>query len=346
MAQKVFVDPIKYEVGTDIPEDQYREAISKIAVWFAQTRPKYKDPESAAKLLFQECLDGIIADGTPWWNMAMAPLASRVRSKCGFDLDTMKVRQKASPQQKAKKQRERDSAARKKLTGFEDPLIPDETKRAVKAGLTYGDDPLDEFTPMERRRWKEIRDAYTQEFPHLASINAAAELDLLCDQVVLAERARLKVVTKKDNNSLIEAGLAVKNLQETKKALGIHPEQLKNRVQQKLEMSIGAAAAKVAELKDFRKLRLRWFAAQALQYLQMCVTPSADGLEYQLNEIELFALTKCRTCHCAKCGHRNFVGLSYEEVEHHLEKEGVIVATGEIRSIPLPILEQRANADA
>lgn len=327
MAQKAFYDPIKYAVGPDISEERYNALVLKMVDWYAESR----NTEEPALLVQQElrnCLLGLKKDGNPWhsaWNMT---LAARIKVMCRFDIKAMAPLRSASQKQKTKKAREKVRKVERAAKG--DPLIPpevlaliDPSENARKAAK-YGDDPTLMLSTKEHDTWRELKASYTSQFPEeLGSISSQAELDTLCDLHILNERHRLKLLkgTQVDPK---ERESVVNQLDKLKTSLGIHPNQLAKRVKSKGDATIAAAATRMAQLEDYRKLRARFFIEEMLQLFQMYQQLSADGLSYQLDEVGLYGVTKCRTCACAKCGTRNFVGIAIEEVEAWLLAKGVI----------------------
>src|SRR5215204_3858607 len=110
---KVYREPIKYELGTDISNEKYHELVAGLTAWFATTR-KTKAPGVLAKQEVQLCMQGLKKDGTPWFGAASSSLASRLRIMCRFDLETMKPLERASDKQKAKKDKEKARLAAKR----------------------------------------------------------------------------------------------------------------------------------------------------------------------------------------------------------------------------------------
>jgi len=322
--------PTIYEVGEgkDLSEEKYRAAIKMIGAWFTQVRVT-KEPELLAKQSLDRCLAGKTAKDLPWFAAANTSLNSRVRAMCRFDLDTLTPILAAT--ESKIKERKRDLATRRGKRLAEKvragSLLTDEVRAELKAqGINYGDNVRTLFTAAEERRWRGLKAAYLQEFPHLQSVNAQAELDQLCDLHVMQERIRMDRISGKRAINPLDASTLVDELQKLKKALGIHPDQLKKKVSEKIgDASIGEAANRLESMPDYRRLRARFFLEEILQLWQMFQTPRADGQGYQLDEPGLFALTRCRTCHCGKCGQRNFVGWSVEEIEQVLQDRGLLM---------------------
>ena len=318
--RKRYVTPIAYAVGTDMPQAQYDEVLLKLVDWFAESR-QTKEPLAAARQALKECLDGVTADGKPWFAASNASLLSRIRMKCRFDIGAMEPIRKGQEKWKLRKEKEKERQQRKRAKAQEDDLIPDELRDGLKKSAKYGDDPHVFLSSAEERRWRELKTEYVRQFPELDTVNASAELAILLDLHILAERQRMNVLQGKKVDPEQRAALA-KELQEVKKALGIHPDQLAKRAKDKEGLTIGAAVARLEQMPDWRRLRQRFWAEELLQFFKMYMTPKADGQGYHLDEVGLFGLTKCYTCACAKCGQRNMRGLLVEEVETWLVKEG------------------------
>jgi hypothetical protein len=325
MAQKVYVDPIVYVVGEHLSTEDYQRCIEAIADWLAKTTTT-KEPVLKAKQAFQECLEGRTKDGEKWWAMATSTLAARVKSKLRFDIERMQPLQKASEKQKAKKEREKQRAAERRKTKnpiADDPLYPDEIRKEARK-TTYGDNPTDVLTTEELRRWQSVKDAYLRQFPEeLSSMAAQTELETLVDLHFLNERYRMRLL-KGQSVDPNERKSVIDQLDKLKTSLGIHPNQIAKRVKDKVDTTIGAAAQRIEMLEDWRKLRARFFVEEMLQAYQMYCTPTADGLSYHLDDLGLFGLTKCRVVECPKCKTKNYAGLTIQEVEGWLVKQGVL----------------------
>jgi len=331
---KVYLEPTKYEVGRDIPQEKYATALLKIADWFSESR-KTHEPAALAKQLFEECLTGVTKDGKKWFSAATASLASRVRMKCRFDIEAMKPLRTTNEAGRVKRAKERERLLRQRAKKGEDPLIPDELRKQLKTEAKYGDNAGVFLSSREAANWEHLREAYVRQFPELATINAEAELKLLCDLHILAERYRMQILSGNKLDGPSRAA-AAEELQSLKKALGIHPDQLAKRVKSKADTSIGSAVARVEAMGDYRKLRARFWIEELIEIFQMYHTPSADGLDYQLDEIGLFGLTKCRTCHCAGCGMKNYVGVEITEIEQYLKEKGAIVPVADASTTETP----------
>lgn len=331
-SNKRYIEPVQYVLGEDISVEAFEEAVEKIGDWFSVIRTT-KEPKMAARQALERCLAGVTASGDKWFAAATASLNSRVRAMCRFDLNTMTPIMKADPKKKERSIRNRELTRKRKLgQKAPDPLLPDELREELKKkGVTYGEDPRTFYTEKEEARWRELKEAYLQEFPHLRSINAEAELDQLVDLHVLQDRMRMNRISRKMEINPLDAAKNVQEFQMLKKALGIHPDQLKDRVDSSTAVTIGQAAAKLQTDIDgvpWQQLRARYFLEEALQWYQMFNTPRADDSGYQLDEAGLFAISRCRTCHCGHCGTRNYVGWTVEEVEKTLTDRGLIKLTG------------------
>lgn len=334
MAQQVYVAPVKYEVGKDIVQEKYEELVLRVADWFAESR-RSKEPAILARQLIQESLEGKTKDGQPWFSAAMATLASRIRMKCRFDMDTMQPLRTGSEKTKTKKAKERERTAKRRRDAGEDPNIPDEIRKGLQKEAKYGDNPNVFLSSAEEAAWQALRKAYVVQFPDLATVNADAELKLLCDLHIVNERHRTKILQGVPVDSRAQSDLLAK-ISDLKKALGIHPDQLAKRNQSKSDVSIGAMAAHLESLGNYRELRERFWVEELLQMYQMYMTPSADGLRYQLDEVGLFGLTRSKPCLCPQCGHRVFAGLDIQEIEAWLVTKGALTAVVEDASTTPP----------
>ena len=327
MAQKVYYEPIVYKIGPDISTERYNALVLKMVDWYTESR-QTEEPALLVQQDLERCMLGKKKNGTPWhsaWNMT---LAGRIKVMCRYDMKAMAPLRTASQKAKTKKTREKVRLKERAEAG--DPLIPSEVQKLIdpvadaRKAAKYGDDPTLMLTTQEFDNWTALKESYSKQFPEeLGSISSQAELNTLCDLHILNERHRLKLlkgttVDPKDRESVVN------QLDKLKTSLGIHPNQLAKRVKTKSDTTIAAAALRMAQLEDYRKLRARFFIEEMLQLFQMYQTLSADGLSYQLDEVGLYGVTKCRTCVCSKCGVRNFVGITIDEIEEWLVKKGVM----------------------
>lgn len=322
MAQTRYVDPIKYVVGKDIDETRYQEVLLRIADWFAESR-RTKEPALLARQLVQDCLDGKTKDGQPWFAAATATLESRIRMKCRFDIVKLEPLRTGSEKTRTKKEKERERQAKKRRESGEDPNIPDEVRKDLQKSAKYGDNPNTFLSSGEEKAWHELRKAYVTQFPDLSTINADAELKLLCDLHIVNERQRLRLLKGEYVEPKTQTEI-LGRIADLKKALGIHPDQLAKRNQSKTDTSIGAAAARLESMGNYREMREKFWVEELLQLWQMYMTPTADGYSYQLDDVGLFGLTRSRPVVCPRCDHRVFAGLSIDEIEAWLIQKGVL----------------------
>lgn len=322
MAQKRYLEPLKYVVGTDITQERLDELVGAVADWFAATRDT-KAPVALARQAIQECLDGVTKDGQKWFSAATCTLDTRIKMKCRFDPDTMTGITNASEKMRIKKQKAKERIRKKREAAKRtDIRVPEELRQHVRKDMAFGDDSNALLSEAEHVNWQAIQDEYVKEFPWLDSVNGRAELKLLADMHVLSERHRMDVLQGKTSSAVAMSDM-IEKMEKVKRSLGIHPDQIAKRTSAKSETSIGAAVAKF-DTSDYRNQRLRWFAEEMIMAWQMMMTPRADGNGYQLDEVGLFGLTKSRVVCCPKCGTRNFSGFAIEEIEAWLIEKGYL----------------------
>lgn len=320
--QRTYKEPKKYVVGTDITTERYQELLIKIADWLSESRAT-KEPALLAQQLFQDCLDGVKRDGSKWFGAATSTLAQRIRIKCAYDIEKMEPLREAGAQQRAKKSRETRKARQKLEQKREEALLPIEVRQEQQKLAKFGDDPGIFFTQEEQRKWNELHDSYVGQFPELSTVNATAELSMLCDLHIQWDRIRMRA-----NKGLKippeELQGITKQMSDLKKMLGIHPDQFKNKMKKTDEYSVGAAVARLDEL-GWKELRERFWVEELIQLWMMYHTPKADGNGYQLDEIGLFGLTKSKVVNCPSCGTVHFAGLNIKEIQDYLVTKGYIV---------------------
>jgi hypothetical protein len=323
-AQKTYRQPIAYEIGKDLPQEQYEAIMVAVGDWFREWRAT-DEPMADARFRIKCCLEGTTIEGQPWFSAWNSTFAARMRMLCRFDIEKMQPIRTGDEKRRQRKQatREKEYAARRAGNAANDPHIPELTKGELNGAVNYGTKALP-VTDAEQRTWEEYRDAYLIQFPELRTVNAKGELSMLCDLHVVHERNRLKLLKGEriDANALLDTTRMIADL---KKALGIHPDQLQKRVDKDRTGSLADAVARFESMPQ--AVRDKFLAEELLLLWQMYQTPSprGDGSGYQLDEVGLFGATRCATCACAKCGHVNFRGLSVEQIQGWLEKKRYLV---------------------
>lgn len=324
-----YQEPTVYEIGKDISQEDYNLAVQRIGDWFSQIRST-REPVLLARQTLDRCLKGVTAKGQPWWTAARMSLNGRVRAMCNFDLKTMQPILSSSEKQKRKRERDKKSAKtrREREKQTENKLLTDEVRQELRRqGITYGQEVTTLLTYEEEKKWKKWHADYVRDFPWLDSASSRAELGQLCDLLIMQERMRMDRVSGKRRVDQKDAIELVDEMYKLKKTLGILPEQLAKRVSESTDsVTIGMAAAKLDPNQgmDYRAVRQEAFKQEVLQIFQMFHTRRADGKGYQLDEPGLFALTRCRTCECAGCGHRNVAGFLESELREYLVNEGLL----------------------
>lgn len=328
LAQRSYRDPIKYTVGAGpddaITQKQYDDLHDNIVEWFVEWRTS-KGPASDVRHRLKCCLEGTTLTGEKWFSHWNSSLATRIRMMCRFDLIKMKPIRTAGKEYQHQAAVEKRKRAERKLKAG-DPNIPEEVRNELRGKMAYGDNPNILLTHTEHARWNQLKADYLKQFPELNSIASKTELELLCDLQIQQERQRVMLMQPKPQlhqGALLDMSRSVVDL---KKALGIHPDQLVKRISQDQAGSIAEAVRKLGSPDRARELRDQYFLGEMLTLWKMYHTPSPnpDSGGYQLDDVRLFAHTKCRTCACAGCGKRNFVGLAIDEIEEYLQKEGVL----------------------
>jgi hypothetical protein len=331
-ARKVVVQPIQYKVGVDVTTEQYTNWTLKIADWFSERKPTLKEPVKVAKRYLDCCLRGTKPrePDTIWRGAEQWSLPLRIRSACAYDVEAMKPIYSKIDRKRIRANQVKKRMVEQKVKRKTDPHLPEAVRVLARKETTYGDDPTVFLSPKEHRRWLELKEQYTKQFPELALVNAEAELNVLCDLLVLSERHRLKMLNgekldTKDYQQLVGT------IDSIKTTLGIHPNQLAKRVQERRAGSFAELLARFEGMPNAREVRERHWIEELTQIYQMYHQPSPrnDMGGHQLDDVGLLGLTGCRTCKCAGCGMQNYAGLSIKEVERYLEAKEVLQVEAE-----------------
>jgi hypothetical protein len=354
---------IQYEVGKDVTQERYDAILAGVITWFKEYRPNV-DHEREARHALECCLRGVqLKDGkTPWSKMAKASFEVRVRMATRFDPETMEPRRvAASPGVKTARVKQNARAKELRRIMTDNPTYPSKPKNPDEP--KYGENPLSMFSDAELLRRDKLRQGFLDDFPQLSSVAAQAKLDMLLDLTLLMDRLRFRQL-KEQSVTAIEEQLSEisKQILALEKALNIHPDQVAKQQREKEGGSVGEAARKLDEAVPY-EVRERWFAEELIMMYQMYHQRSPRGNMggYQLDEVGLFGLTRCRTCACSGCGQRNFAGLNIEDIETYLTEHGhivpqttvkprrglpVVVATGEEADAGDSDMDEAAEGDS
>jgi hypothetical protein len=257
----------------------------------------------------------------------------------------------ADDKQRRRKTREKEKTKARRAAEKVDANLPDEYRKKLAADATYGEDPLIFFTSIELERRSRLKESYLSDFPQLRSVASESKLDMLLDLTLLLERIRFRQAKdQKGKTEEYQIQQLTKQIVELEKALNIHPDQIAKQQKEKEGGTIGEAVRRLEESTPI-ELRERWLAEELLVLFQMYHTPSPrsnmDG--YQLDEVGLFGVTRCRTCSCPKCGNRNFAGLSIEEIEAWLAEKGFLrtaAVPSDLTDVSDSGLDETASSDS
>ncbi len=326
--QRRLLTPIVYVVGEDISVEHHALLLAKLTDHLSQTR-KTAAPSLLAKQIIDACLKGVKpTDGkTPWFKAANTPFKTRIKQATNFDCssdnpDDWKGNEGRNEALHAKKVREQARGETKARARLRDDFLPDEVRQGLRGQVKYGDNPLILLSHEEEQKWQELFNDFQKEHPHLRLPSAEAELGLLCSLLVAQSRFQLKLLSGSGSVDEIKFAKLVDQIPKIKESLDIHPNQINKRKAKAQAQSIGDAVAKFEGMGDWREVRVKYWAREIIQSIQMFNQPRADGAGYQLDEVGFFGIHRCATCHCSGCGQRNVRGLNYDEVEKYaLEKK-------------------------
>lgn len=311
-----------YKVGSKADGDDFDKAeiellIYKIAEWFKSDKcdRTYSDPMEAAEQKVRECLLAETAAGASWRG-APASFEARIKSKTLFDMETGEG--VYSPRVKSPR-------ALKKVD-------PDAENAAASLS---GDLNFDEDTYREERE-REIKQAHP-ELDNPANEPNVKRLSLLFAQQELLDRqlALMNSYSKKKADMLATLETIQKMSDNTMKSLGIHPDQIRKRIDGQEKGTIGDLVALIEGDEDFRKRNKQWMLTMALQLYWMSVPHdvgprSGRKSGPQLHPFEIWHMTRTRpmefTCRVCNEHYPALVdGFEPQELYEYLVSEGVLV---------------------
>lgn len=325
--------PIVYVVGDDISVEQYNELIQKVGDWFSEIR-NTKEPVKLAKQTLDACLKGVKpTDPTKNWDAAATvSLVTRVRMACRFDMEKMEPLKAADEHTKDRKAKAKAREVAKRVEAKIDTNYPPEHSLAAGMDPTYGDDPAVFFTSKELATRAIRSDAMLKEFPQLDNAAQRPKLDMLLDLQLLFERLRFRnALADKDSKKATKATERemqeyTKQIIDLEKSMGIDPISVSKMQKEKEGGTIGDAVRRFEEMGNYTDVRLTLFAEELLLAYAMFhqASPRDDMGGYQLDEVGLFAMTKCRVITCPQCHIKLFAGFTVEEIETYLVKHGYL----------------------
>lgn len=333
MAQQSMLKPtpIVYIVGDDISVERYNELIQKVGDWFSEIR-NTKEPVKLAKQTLDACLRGVKpTDPTKNWDAAATvSLVTRVRMACRFDMDKMEPLKKADEVTKERKAKAKAREVAKREESKIETNYPREHSLSAGMDPTYGDDPAVFFTSQELAKRTIREEAMLKEFPQLDNAAQTPKLDMLLDLQLLFERLRFRnALADRDSKKATKATERemqeyTKQIIDLEKSMGIDPVSVSKMQKEKEGGTIGDAVRRFEELGNYTDVRLTLFAEELLLAYAMYhqASPREDMGGYQLDEVGLFALTKCRVITCPQCHLKLFAGFTVEEIEAYLVNHG------------------------
>lgn len=347
--QKRLVTPKVYEAGVDVSQETLNELIPKLALWFVESRPSVKDPTALARQRVKDCLEGKTSEGQPWFSAANSTFASRIKMSCRFNMESENpaewggILQASEIQKKRKlKEKQREEKKTAKERAKEQREDTSDLTAALVHGATYAENAATFRSPAEFARWQEIKKGYQEQHPELRLVAAEAELNKLCNLLIMDERQQASMLTgAKDALDFEDMKRVTDMILGLKKGLGIHPDQIQKRKEEKVGGSFGELVARLESMPDAKELRESYMAERFIQFWQMYNSPSprSDMEGYQLDKYGLWALTRCRSCHCPNCGQLNALGFSVDEIKDYLTGNGYL----EIDENPIDTLLSEAR---
>jgi hypothetical protein len=268
------------EDGADFTSEEIETLIYKIALWFSSDEcdRKYDDPVAAARQKIQECLLAETGEGKPWMNCPK-DFGKRVKAKCNYDIETGTG--KAPPAVKGKNNGNRD-------------LDPD-----AKAGAQA----LNAANPVATAFDQEgFRATYEQQilaaFPELdnpAHLPNVRSLSMYHAQREVIDRELAIGLKGTKRLELLESLQKIEQMADvTMKRLGIHPDQVRKKISDKVGSTIADFVAMVSSDADFPERNRVWALQAALQFYWMSEHYNGRKSGPQLHDFEIWHATRTR----------------------------------------------------
>lgn len=301
----------------DFTQDEITLLEHKLSIWFQSEEcdRNYEYPMEAAKKIVHNCLLGLNNDGTQWLQ-APDTFQSRIKAKALWDMDNDRGKSVA---------RIKNPIARKKHT-------PEVVKTALKTQMDKVDAMRATFNEQQFTDTKvgEILNSY----PELDSPAHRPNVERLAILYAQQELIRIQLMLTDRIQDRMEGVRALKDITSTievlMKSLDIHPDQMRKRMDQQKDGTLGELVALMDGDDYFLERERQWALQLALQLWWAHSHPNGKGDGPNLELFEIWHATRSRPISftCGGCGkHYDALveGFTPKELKEYLIRRGVLV---------------------
>jgi hypothetical protein len=280
--------PIAFRVGdpstglVDYSKDEIDRWRTQVAFWVKDSQPNEPNPVDKAEKIMAAALAGTKINGEAWPGIEHYSLKSRIKMLCGWDIEKgighSSNRGLRGDKKAARGTQAANAAVVEEMSSAEMFARRDEFKAIILQQFPWLDNPAYE-SKVNSLSEAEVR------------LESLSERFLLAEPKALEQILKVKEALRKDINELMEM-------------LGIHPKQLKDRVDESDRGDVGSLIVKFAELGQMAKDYENVDAIQELiQAVRQAHQTRLDGSP-QLAAWLLWHRTGCPghhfTCECGK----------------------------------------------
>lgn len=293
------------EQGADYSKEQIDLWTNQILFWIQQSQPSEQSPKEKAEAVMKAALNGTKLNGEPWPGIDSFSFAARIKQLCSWDIETGIGRSS-------------NVSNKKKVYSKTSKEGMDQEKKRNNNEVTLLD--LDTAQLLEKR------DAYIKtlqdQYPWISSEVYETQVQALAEAVVRMETLSEDYLTAKPKE--LELLLKIKSeirkdINELMDFLGIHPKQLKDKVDDNERSDVGSLIRRFEQYQliaqDYEKVDA---IQELIQMIRMSHNLRADGKAPQLADYMLWHLTGCRghhfKCSCGKMWEL-YDGFTLEELE-------------------------------
>jgi len=267
----------------------------------------YADPLAKAREFVDQCLKATTASGK-LWSKAPDDFDKRIKIKTLFDMeDGNHVAQNPNKTPEAKRNAEHREAIDQ---------------------ASVSSNPTDSHVMNYMKQLEtDILDAYPELNTPVHKPNVMRLALLYSEQ----ERIRIELVGAKDaarNKKIDTLNTLQKAISDTMKALDIYPEQLRKRMDQQRQGSVGDLVALIDGDAEFKAREKRWALTLALQLWWMTKHPDGKRTGPQIHDFEMWHLTRTRPIRYeCSCGRQVTLveGFTPQELQEYLIDNGVLI---------------------
>lgn len=300
--------------GDDFDKAEIEALIYKIALWFGSPEcdRQYADPIESAQQMVQECLLAQTKEGKPWTNCPQ-DFEKRVKAKCSYDMAVGKGIPAPRVKGTANGGRALDRKAQEQAKELGDsvPSLADFDQETFRSNMER--DIYDSFPELDNPAHR----------PNVRSLALYyAQREVIDRDLAANPRASTRETLLKSLKLISDMA------DDAMKQLGIHPDQVRKKINERTSSTVADLVAHIGDDPDFKHREKVWGLQLALQLYWMSEHHNGRKNGPQMHDWEIWHLTRSRPVQFT-CRHGEtytvIEGFTPRDLRAYLVKEGVLV---------------------